>query len=234
MVGNFAMGVAIEKAKSTGVGWVTVRGSNHFGIAGHYSAQALRQNMLGMAFTNGRPLNIPLPQHLNIQLIDSPLLIFITLRKSLRGPHQERHLLVLHTAAVLGLSRRGWGPPSAGHGYQRGSRGQNGAGQDPREADPPGLGSRQRGQVNFTLQLRDRESPFLTNNEAADQHLSPRRLCPVEEGAGCPWVGRRRPVDTRGTAWLSWWKFSVGFCQARPGVLTSGPVSGSTQHSQSS
>ena len=48
VVGNFAMGVAIEKARSSGVGWVTVRGSNHFGIAGHYSAQALRQNMLGM------------------------------------------------------------------------------------------------------------------------------------------------------------------------------------------
>ena len=53
VVGNFAMGVAIEKARSTGVGWVTARGSNHFGIAGHYSAQALSQNMLGMAFTNG-------------------------------------------------------------------------------------------------------------------------------------------------------------------------------------
>ena len=49
VVGNFAMGVAIRsvinhpaprrKARETGVGWVTVRGSNHFGIAGHYSAQ---------------------------------------------------------------------------------------------------------------------------------------------------------------------------------------------------
>ena len=58
VVGNFAMGVAIEKAKSTGVGWVTVRGSNHFGIAGHYSAQALSQNMLGMAFTNGRAIKV--------------------------------------------------------------------------------------------------------------------------------------------------------------------------------
>ena len=58
MVGNFAMQKAIEKARSTGVGWVTVRGSNHFGIAGHYSAQALSQNMLGMAFTNGKVLTI--------------------------------------------------------------------------------------------------------------------------------------------------------------------------------
>jgi len=59
VVGNFAMGVAIAKAKETGVGWVTVRGSNHFGIAGHYSAQALEQGLLGMAFTNGSPYVAP-------------------------------------------------------------------------------------------------------------------------------------------------------------------------------
>lgn len=39
VVANFAMEVACRKAEETGVGWVTVRGSNHFGIAGHYSAQ---------------------------------------------------------------------------------------------------------------------------------------------------------------------------------------------------
>lgn len=59
VVGNFAMSLAITKAKETGVGWVTVRGSNHFGIAGHYSAQALQQDMLGMAFTNGSPYVAP-------------------------------------------------------------------------------------------------------------------------------------------------------------------------------
>ena len=73
VVGNFAMNLAITKAKETGVAWVTVRlalhvshrvknnsrGSNHFGIAGHYSAQALKHNMLGMAFTNGSPYVAP-------------------------------------------------------------------------------------------------------------------------------------------------------------------------------
>ena len=39
VVGNFAMNLAINKARETGVGWVSVRGSNHFGIAGHYAAQ---------------------------------------------------------------------------------------------------------------------------------------------------------------------------------------------------
>jgi len=59
VVGNFAMDVAIEKAKVTGVGWVTVRGSNHFGIAGHYSQKALDVGMIGMAFTNGSPYVAP-------------------------------------------------------------------------------------------------------------------------------------------------------------------------------
>ena len=43
VVGEFAMKLAIEKAKSAGVGWVTARNSNHFGIAG----------LIGFSFTNG-------------------------------------------------------------------------------------------------------------------------------------------------------------------------------------
>ena len=58
-VGNFAMRLAIQKAKETGVGWISVRGSNHFGIAGHYSQQALDHNLLGLAFTNGSPYVAP-------------------------------------------------------------------------------------------------------------------------------------------------------------------------------
>ena len=58
-MGNFAMDVAVKKAKKTGVGWVSVKGSNHFGIAGYYSRQALNEGMLGMAFTNGSPYMAP-------------------------------------------------------------------------------------------------------------------------------------------------------------------------------
>ena len=43
VVGEFAMNIAIEKAKATGVGWVTAKTSNHFGIAGHYSMMAEQQ-----------------------------------------------------------------------------------------------------------------------------------------------------------------------------------------------
>lgn len=59
VVGNFCMQLAIQKAKKTGVGWVTAKQCNHFGIAGFYSSQALKEGMLGMSFTNTSPLLTP-------------------------------------------------------------------------------------------------------------------------------------------------------------------------------
>ena len=52
---QFCMELAIKKAKEAGVGWVTARNSNHFGIAGHYSIMAQREGLLGLSFTNGSP-----------------------------------------------------------------------------------------------------------------------------------------------------------------------------------
>ena len=40
LISHFAMEKAIEKAKKTGVGFVSVRNSNHFGIAGYYAEMA--------------------------------------------------------------------------------------------------------------------------------------------------------------------------------------------------
>jgi LDH2 family malate/lactate/ureidoglycolate dehydrogenase len=37
VVAPFAMQIAIEKAKKYGSGWVSVRNSNHFGIAGYHA-----------------------------------------------------------------------------------------------------------------------------------------------------------------------------------------------------
>lgn len=54
-----AMSVAIEKAKVAGTGWVAVRNSNHFGIAGHHAMMALEHDMIGMAMTNASPLVAP-------------------------------------------------------------------------------------------------------------------------------------------------------------------------------
>ncbi|KAA3670401.1 uncharacterized protein DEA37_0014933, partial [Paragonimus westermani] len=46
VVGNFAMKVAIEKARSTGIGWVAANGSNHYGIAGWYSLMAAKEGLI--------------------------------------------------------------------------------------------------------------------------------------------------------------------------------------------
>jgi LDH2 family malate/lactate/ureidoglycolate dehydrogenase len=55
----FAMQVAIEKAKTYGSGWVSVRNSNHFGIAGYHALMAVEQDMIGFAMTNASPLVAP-------------------------------------------------------------------------------------------------------------------------------------------------------------------------------
>ncbi len=54
-----AMEVAIEKARVAGTGWVAVRNSNHFGIAGYHAMMALKHDMIGMAMTNASPLVAP-------------------------------------------------------------------------------------------------------------------------------------------------------------------------------
>lgn len=55
----FAMDIAINKAKNCGTGWVAVKGSNHFGIAGYHAMMALEHNMIGIAMTNASPLVSP-------------------------------------------------------------------------------------------------------------------------------------------------------------------------------
>lgn len=59
IVAPVAMKVAIEKAASVGTGWVSVRNSNHFGIAAHHAMLALQHDMIGIAMTNASPLVSP-------------------------------------------------------------------------------------------------------------------------------------------------------------------------------
>jgi LDH2 family malate/lactate/ureidoglycolate dehydrogenase len=59
VVAPFAMQVAIEKARQVGTGWVSVRNSNHFGIAGYHAMMALQHDMIGMAMTNASALVAP-------------------------------------------------------------------------------------------------------------------------------------------------------------------------------
>lgn len=54
-----AMEIAIAKAKTAGTGWVAVKNSNHFGIAGYHTMMALQHDMIGWAMTNASPLVAP-------------------------------------------------------------------------------------------------------------------------------------------------------------------------------
>ncbi|GAA4377077.1 Ldh family oxidoreductase [Hymenobacter koreensis] len=59
VVGPHAMRLAIEKAQSVGTGWVAVRNSNHYGIAGYHAMLALPHDMIGISLTNASPLVAP-------------------------------------------------------------------------------------------------------------------------------------------------------------------------------
>jgi LDH2 family malate/lactate/ureidoglycolate dehydrogenase len=59
VAGKDAMLRCIEKAKTSGVAMVTVRNSNHYGIAGYYAMMALEHDMIGISFTNAQPLVAP-------------------------------------------------------------------------------------------------------------------------------------------------------------------------------
>ncbi|MBY0480799.1 MAG: Ldh family oxidoreductase [Chitinophagaceae bacterium] len=59
VVAPFAMQVAINKATLVGTGWVSVKNSNHFGIAGVHAQMALKEDMIGMAMTNASALVAP-------------------------------------------------------------------------------------------------------------------------------------------------------------------------------
>jgi len=59
VVAPIAMEIAIEKANKVGTGWVAVKNSNHFGIAGFHAMMALKHDMIGMAMTNASPLVAP-------------------------------------------------------------------------------------------------------------------------------------------------------------------------------
>ncbi len=55
VIANRAMDLALERAQQFGISLITVRNSNHFGMAGFYAAQGLARDMIGMALTNAGP-----------------------------------------------------------------------------------------------------------------------------------------------------------------------------------
>ena len=59
LLGIQAMDLAIQKAKNTGIGMVTVRNSNHYGIAGYYTRRAAEQGLMGICMTNTEAIMVP-------------------------------------------------------------------------------------------------------------------------------------------------------------------------------
>jgi LDH2 family malate/lactate/ureidoglycolate dehydrogenase len=101
-----AMDLAIGKARETGVGIVTVRNSNHNGEGAPYVLRAARQDMIGMATTNGAaimpvwggrtPMTGPLPLSFGVPADkQQPIILDAALGMSSRGKilyHAEKKL----------------------------------------------------------------------------------------------------------------------------------------------
>lgn len=67
VIAPYAMQVAMQKAENCGSGWVSVRNSNHFGIAAYHTLMAVEKDMIGFAMTNASPLVAP--THANERLL---------------------------------------------------------------------------------------------------------------------------------------------------------------------
>ena len=58
LISIYATRLAIKKAKQMGMAFVTVRNSNHFGIAGYYTKMACDEGLIGIATTNSESLMV--------------------------------------------------------------------------------------------------------------------------------------------------------------------------------
>lgn len=75
-----AMNMCIRRAKESGACFAAVRGGNHFGIGGYFSDVAAKNNMIGIAMTNG-PAAMPAVGGKKPLLGTNPLAVSIPLGK---------------------------------------------------------------------------------------------------------------------------------------------------------
>ncbi|MGA2466816.1 MAG: Ldh family oxidoreductase [Thermodesulfobacteriota bacterium] len=54
-----AMEMAIKKTSAYGIGWVSVKDSGHFGVAGLFSMMAAEKDLIGYVITNSAPMMAP-------------------------------------------------------------------------------------------------------------------------------------------------------------------------------
>jgi LDH2 family malate/lactate/ureidoglycolate dehydrogenase len=60
VVGPLANDICMDKATGAGSGWVSVRNSNHYGIAGWYAMQGLGRDLINWSMTNATGLVAPI------------------------------------------------------------------------------------------------------------------------------------------------------------------------------
>lgn len=96
VVGKFCMELAIEKAKCFGIGMVTARGSNHYGICGYYTLMAAERGLVGFSCTNSSPLLVPTRANTSA-LGTNPLSLAM---KTKAGPCGDEFVLDMATTAV--------------------------------------------------------------------------------------------------------------------------------------
>jgi L-2-hydroxycarboxylate dehydrogenase (NAD+) len=77
LVMRFAAGVAIDKARQTGVGWVGARMSNHAGPAALYAMMPLAHDMIGLYFAVGSNNHLPPTGSAEVLLGTNPIAVAI-------------------------------------------------------------------------------------------------------------------------------------------------------------
>ncbi len=92
-VSYHAMRLAIEKARQNYLGFVAVKNSNHYGIAGYYAMMALEEDMIGICTTNTEVLVVPTFAR-NAMLGTNPIAIAVPTGK------ERPYVLDMSTATV--------------------------------------------------------------------------------------------------------------------------------------
>jgi L-2-hydroxycarboxylate dehydrogenase (NAD+) len=95
IVGPRAMRLAMDKARSAGVGVVTVFNSGHFGAIGHYAMQAAAQDMVGVCFTGAGLSVVP-------TFASKPLLGTNPIAVAAPARHEAPMLFDAATSAIAG------------------------------------------------------------------------------------------------------------------------------------
>jgi L-2-hydroxycarboxylate dehydrogenase (NAD+) len=95
IVGPRAMRLAMDKARGTGVGVVTVFNSGHFGAIGHYAMQAAAQDMVGVCFTGAGLSVVP-------TFASKPLLGTNPIAVAAPARHEAPMLFDAATSAIAG------------------------------------------------------------------------------------------------------------------------------------